>query len=89
VQGRFLNDWISSISAVELTEGVLGLIPDLIKRHPVRGSGAIHLASAFSIRDALQFGPACGPLTFATSDKQLKHATMAEGMDVFDPEEKN
>ncbi len=90
---QFRDDWMFSLSPVELTVGVIGFIPELVNKHPLRGADAIHLASALWLRDALrlgkQFGPAGGILTFASSDKQLKNAALAEGLDVFDPQDRN
>jgi predicted nucleic acid-binding protein len=90
LQKRFLSDWMFSLSRVELTAGVLGFISDLVNNHPLKGSDAIHLASALWLRDALrlgkQFAPAIQSLTLATSDRQLKNAALAEGLPVFDPE---
>ena len=89
LQKRFLNDWMFSLSHVQLSAGVLGLIPELVNRHPLRGSDAIHLASALWLRDALGIGKHLGPpnqsLTFATSDRPLKNAASMEGLQVFDP----
>ena len=86
---RFLADWLFALGHVELTAGVLGLIPGLLKRHPLRGADAIHLASALWLRDALKLGksldPSAGILEFATSDKQLKTAAALEGLRIFDP----
>ena len=89
---QFRDDWIFELTEVELSAGVLGFIPRLVKEHPLRGSDAIHLASALWLRDAarlgVRFGPAARPLTFATSDKRLKNAASAEGLTVFDPEDR-
>lgn len=86
---QFRDDWMFELTRVELAVGVLGLIPGLVEKHPLKGSDAIHLASALWLRDALRlgkhFGPVSRPLTFATSDKQLKRAATAEGLEVFDP----
>jgi uncharacterized protein len=93
LQDQFLDDWMFELTRVELTVGVLGFILELVDKHPLKGSDAIHLASALWLRDALRLGrhprPADRSLTFATSDKQLKSAAANEGLEVFDPEEKN
>ena len=89
---RFRDDWMFEFTHVELTAGVLLFIPQLVRDHPLRGSDAIHLASALWLRDAarlgVHFGEAIGSLIFATSDKQLKNAASAEGLTVFNPESK-
>lgn len=93
LQEQFLDDWMFSISRVELTSGVLGFIPELVNKHPLKGSDAIHLASALSLRDALrlgkEFGQANRSITFVSADKQLNRAASAEGLEVFDPQDKN
>jgi len=90
---KFHDDWMFELTRVELAVGVLGLIPGLVDKHPLKGSDAIHLASALWLRDALrlgkQFGPANRSLTFASADKQLNNAASAEELDVFDPQDKN
>jgi predicted nucleic acid-binding protein len=93
LRNQFRDDWMFDLTRVELAVGVLGFIPWLVNRHPLKGSDAIHLASALWIRDALrlgvQFGPANRSLTFASADKQLNNAASIEGLEVFDPEDKN
>ncbi len=88
---QFRDDWMFEITSVELASGVLLFIPGLLDRHPLKGSDAIHLASALSLRDATRlgknFGPADRTLTFASSDKQLNNAASAEGLEVFDPQD--
>ena len=90
IQERFHDDWLFTFSNVELTIGVLTLIPDLVRKYPLKGFDAIHLASAIWLKDAMRlgksFGPRRGILEFATSDKQLKTAASLEGLEVFDPE---
>lgn len=88
---RLDSDWRTYLTRVELTTAVLNLIPDLVKRHFLRGSDAIHLASALWVRESLEFGRAKGTsaetLIFATSDKQLARAAEYEQLEVFDPED--
>lgn len=90
VENQFSDDWMFHLGRIELSVGVLGFIPDLVRKHPLRGFDAIHLASALWLRDALRLGKslaAGNPVTFATSDKQLARAAAAEGLDTFDPED--
>ena len=93
LRDEFLDDWMFSLSPVELTAGVLGFISELVNKHPLRGADAIHLASALWLRDALrlgrQFGPVNRSLAFISADKQLNRAASAEGLEVFDPQDKN
>jgi uncharacterized protein len=88
---RFDSDWRTYLTRVDLTTAVLTLIPNLVKRHFLKGSDAIHLASALWVRDSLESVGATGalaePLIFATSDKQLARAAEREQFEVFDPED--
>jgi uncharacterized protein len=79
---RFQVDWTSAFSRVELTADILDLVARLVKTHPLRGSDAIHLASAIWVRNTLQNNL----LVFVASDNRLKNAASLEGMTVFDPE---
>jgi predicted nucleic acid-binding protein len=91
LQDRFKNDWARELSQVELNARVRLFIPRLLNSYPLKGSDAVHLASALWLRDALRlgldFGRTIKRLTFATSDRQLKRAAAAEGLEVFDPED--
>jgi predicted nucleic acid-binding protein len=92
LQQQFIDDWMFELTRVELTAGVLGFIPRLVTDHALTGADAIHLASALWLRDAVRltagFARAGQSLTFASSDSQLNRAALAEGLLVFDPEDK-
>jgi predicted nucleic acid-binding protein len=60
---------------------VLDLVPELVKKYPLKGADAIHLASAQWAAYAVQTGKTTRPtseVVFATSDKQLAEAAKAE-----------
>jgi uncharacterized protein len=88
---RLNSDWRIYLTRVDLTTAVLTLIPGLVKRHFLRGSDAIHLASALWIRESLEFDrvkrTSGEKLIFATSDKQLARAAEYEQLEVLDPED--
>jgi hypothetical protein len=73
--------------------GILGFVPDLVRKYPLRGFDAIHLASALWLRDALRLGKAIAPegqsVAFVTSDKQLQASAIAETLEVFGSEHRN
>ncbi len=87
---RFDSDWRNYLTRVDLTTLVLDLIPDLVKRHFLKGSDAVHLASALWVRESSEFDKVKGisseTMIFATSDKQLARAAEYEQLEVFDPE---
>jgi uncharacterized protein len=91
LEAEFQYDWLFRLTRVELDVGVFGFVHDLVRKYPLRGADAIHLASALWLRDTLKLDSkmrfAGGPLIFATSDNQLKNAARMVGLDVFDPEE--
>jgi predicted nucleic acid-binding protein len=88
---RLDSDWRTYLTRVDLTAVVLDLIPDLVKRHFLRGSDAVHLASALWVRGSLESDKVKGispeTMIFATSDKQLARAAEYEQLEVFDPED--
>ncbi len=91
LQDKFEDDWLFQVAHVEVGVGVLGPIRGLLKKHPLKGYDAIHLASALWLRDSVRLGKfpqtTRASFLFATSDRQLKTAAAAEGLKVFDPED--
>lgn len=90
---RFNSDWRTYLTRVELIPDVLDLIPGLVKRHLLKGSDGVHLASALWVRQRLELDkiqhPLPEPLIFSTSDKRLARAAEYEGLEVFNPEDKS
>jgi predicted nucleic acid-binding protein len=88
---RFNSDWRTYLTRVELTAVVLDLIPGLVRKHFLKGSDTVHLASALWIRWSLDLEKMehslSESLIFATSDKQLAKAAEREQFEVFDPKE--
>src|SRR3990172_7058116 len=62
---QFESDWRAYIR-VDLRDEVLLLARDLIRRHPLRGFDAIHLASALSLKRALG-----EEITFAAAGRRI------------------
>jgi len=88
---RLDSDWRTNLTKVDLTAVVLDLVPDLVKRRFLKGSDAVHLASALWVRESLELDKVKGTLPetliFATSDKQLGRAAEDEQFEVFDTED--
>jgi len=93
VQDEFDADWVLGIVPIELGAGVLVFVRDLVKRFPLRGADAIHLASALWLRDMARLGRKVdqytGPLVFVSSDQQLAKAAAKSHLEVFNPETGN
>jgi len=66
---------------VDVTEQVVRRVRELVRRHPLRGYDAIHLAAALEL--ASELGAA---VTFVTADEKLGRAARAERLPVIDPE---
>jgi predicted nucleic acid-binding protein len=90
---RFNSDWRTYLTRVELNTDVLDFIPGLVKKHFLKGSDAVHLASALWVSRRFERNeiPASSAeqLIFATSDRRLARAAKYERFEVFDPETKN
>jgi uncharacterized protein len=90
IQDQFDSDWLFSFTPIELSVGVLGFIRDILKKTPLTGADAIHLASALWIQDALKLGKQFGPISsreivFACYDVKLCHAASSFGFSIFRP----
>jgi uncharacterized protein len=86
---QFDSDWRTYFVLVEVSQLVLSLVPELVKRHPLKASDAVQLASAFWAAQAAGLRTqksAQRARVFATSDKQLAAAAEYEQFEVFNPE---
>jgi hypothetical protein len=86
---RFNSDWHTFFVLVEVSQPVLSLVPDLVKRHPLKASDAVQLASALwaaqSARRRQSQRGAQRPAVVATADRQLATAAEYEQFEVFNP----
>ncbi len=78
VSRRFDSDWRAYIR-VDLLDPLLALTRDLVRRHPLRGFDAIHLASAIRLQQ--QLGE---PVQLVASDDRLLTAARNEGLATLD-----
>lgn len=75
---RFERDW-QGVIVVALLPALLGRVPRLVRKHPLRSADSIHLASALALQEAgLE-------TTFAVADQRLVEAASKEGLAAFDP----
>lgn len=74
---QFEADWQAYIR-VDLHDDTLFLARDLIRRHPLKGFDAIHLASAIRFKNALG-----EEITFAAADGRLLRAAEAEDLKIL------
>ena len=89
ISDEFDADWVLSLGPIELGTNVLGFVRDVVRGFSLRGTDAIHLASALWLRDMARLGVKpdqyTGPLVFVCSDKQLSRAASKHKIEVFDP----
>lgn len=88
-RNEFEGDWAVGLAPIPLDSGVLLIVRALLSRIALKGSDAIHLASAIWLRDMVRTGTSSGQpsrLVFATSDAQLAKAALEHGLEVFNPQ---
>jgi len=77
---QFGSDWDAYVR-VDLRDEILILARDLIQRHPLKGFDGIHLASALSLKNALDEDD-----LFVAADNRLLRAAGAEGLNTVNVE---
>lgn len=77
ITDSFHQDWVSFIR-VKVNDELNGTIDRVVKRHPLRGFDAIHLASAMVIHESIP-----EDFLFACFDARLDRAAQLEGLDTF------
>jgi predicted nucleic acid-binding protein len=87
---NFEMDWMNQLTVIELGPNILGFIPEIFERTLLKSSEAVHLASAFWIRDLFRlsskYGPRGSTVTFTTSDRSLVRAAAASNLETFNPQ---
>lgn len=73
----FHHEWKSFIR-VEVNDALNGYIDRIVKKYPLRGFDAIHLASAIVIHERLS-----EDFLFACFDDRLTSAAQLEGLEIF------
>ena len=71
---EFEREWQAYVR-VDLRDEIVWLARDLVRRHPLRGFDAIHLATALSLRERFR-----EEVTLAAADERLLQASRAEGV---------
>ena len=85
---EFETDWAVGLAPLALDSSVLLLVRDILLHFSLKGSDAIHLASALWLRDAARMGTSgrAPKLIFATSDARLGKAAADRNLEIFNPE---
>ena len=69
-----------ALEIVEVKAPVVTRVPDLVRRHPLRGYDAVQLACALVVRDAK------ASVTFWCADRALERAAQIEGLPTRRPD---
>lgn len=91
---EFLYDWIFSLSILELTTHTMTALPTLCEQHFLKASDAIHLSTAFWLKDSFRiraesFEGGEGLIEFGAADRRLGEAALKCGFPLFNPEDAN
>ncbi len=78
ILARLARDF-SRLNIVEIRAAVVGLVPDLVVRHPLRGYDAVQLATALTVRMSGQ------SVEFWSADTALCQAAASEGLRIMIP----
>jgi predicted nucleic acid-binding protein len=81
VFGQFEREWPAYIR-VDLNDDVLRLGREMVRRHPLRGYDAVHLASAVSLGRGLE-----EQIVFVAADARLLTAAAGERLETLDVRE--
>jgi predicted nucleic acid-binding protein len=87
----FLNDWLFSLSILEVDGRTMTQLPELVERYPLKAGAAIQLSAAFWLKDAIRLGKyrdhAQATVEFGVTDRDLAKAALNCGFKIFNPEE--
>ncbi len=73
----FRNDYESMVR-IQVNDEFIDIVSSILSKHPLRGSDAIHLASALIVQQRLT-----EPILFSCFDRRLLLAAQTEGLRVF------
>jgi predicted nucleic acid-binding protein len=87
---EFLNDWLFSLSILELTTHTMSALPTLCEQYSLKASDAIHLSAAFWLKDTFRlhargFERTGNIVEFGVSDRRLGEAALKCGFQIFIP----
>ncbi|MFB0546076.1 MAG: type II toxin-antitoxin system VapC family toxin [Anaerolineae bacterium] len=80
----FRDDCLTAYQVLPINETIVDLACELLERHPLRASDAIHLATALT-SNRLLLDSGLAALTFLCADARLLNAAIAEGLGVDNP----
>lgn len=90
IREAFENDWLFGLSAVDVNIHTMSALPKLAAQYPLKTADAIHLSTAFWLRDTLRLRERSSrqgnQVEFGVADKRLSEIAEECGLQVFNPE---
>jgi len=90
IREAFQNDWQIGLSPLDVNIHTMTALPRLVEHFPLKAGDAIHLSTAFWLKDELRArghrNPAEGSVEFGVADKRLSEIAAECGLQIFNPE---
>ncbi len=87
----FLNDWLYSLSILDLDGRTMSELPRLVEQHDLRAGDAIHLSAAFWLKDTIRLRGRRDRhediVEFGVADKRLAKIAQDCGFRMFIPKD--
>jgi predicted nucleic acid-binding protein len=91
LRDTFQNDWLFSLSSLDLDLNALTALPRLLETYSLKAGDAIHLSTAVWLKDSLRLGAWSGEpgqtVEFGVADNRLAKVAQECGFHVFNPED--
>ena len=86
----FREDWLFSLGKLDFDLNSMNALPRLVETYSLKAGDAIHLSTAFWLRDSLRKGKWRGEaeetVEFGVADNRLAKVALECGFQVFNPE---
>jgi|ERR1700733_1512402 predicted nucleic acid-binding protein len=93
VRDSFQEDWLFSLSILELDLNSLTALPQIVRTYSLKAGDAIHLSTAIWLKENPRVGAWSGKLgrtlEFGAADNRLAEVARECGLPIFNPESEN
>jgi predicted nucleic acid-binding protein len=93
IREEFRSDWEIGLSPVEVNVLTMKALPRLVEEYPLKAGDAIHLSTAFWLKDTLgaraHSGQIENSVEFGVADARLAEVAAYCGLQVFNPEQQD
>jgi hypothetical protein len=87
----FLNDWLFSLSILDVDSRTMSQLPRLVEEYELRAGDAIHLSAAFWLKNGIRLHGRPDrqdeSVEFGVADKRLAKVAQECGFQMFNPED--